>query len=138
MNRLLALLLGGSLCLATATGCSSSCESFCEYFIECFPEMYEDGQGVTSCDWESAEDTAMEDCVEACDDAYDGLSDNEAETTDACLDCLDEELDGSCGASKWLDAVNDDCGCGEDDDFEEFWEEFTQDAPDVECTLTSD
>lgn len=134
MKRLLALLLGGSLCAVTTTGCSSSCDTFCEYVIDCFPDVLEDAQGLASCDWEDDDETALEDCIEACDDAYEKLSDSEAETSDACIDCLDEEFGGSCSSSKWSDAMSDDCDSDcDDEDFEEFWDEFNDDAPDLEC-----
>lgn len=135
MKRLLTLLLGSSLCVLTSTGCSGSCDTFCEYVIDCFPEVLEDAQGLSSCDWEDDDDKAKDDCVEACDNAFDKLSDSESETAEECIDCMDEEFDGSCSSSKWSDVMGDDCNDCDDEDFAEFWDEFNDDAPDLECAV---
>ena len=135
MKNLLTLLLGGSLVVFTTTACSGTCDTFCEYVIDCFPDVLADAQSFGSCDWSDSDDRATEDCVEACESAYDKLSDGESETAEACMDCLDEQFDGSCSSSKWGDAVADECerDC-DDSDFEAFWDEFNDDAPDLECS----
>ena len=135
MNKTLTLALGGIFCLMTATACDSQCDTFCEYVVDCFPEVVERSQGFSSCDWEDDDEEATEKCVESCEDAYDKLSDGEAESVDECMECLDEDFGGSCSASKWGDAMEDECDSECDDDFgEEFWDEFNDDLSDLECT----
>jgi hypothetical protein len=65
----------------------------------------------------------------------DKSSDREAETIEACMDCMDEELGGECGDGEdYYDALQDCDNDCLDDDTDDFWEDWADDINDeIEC-----
>jgi hypothetical protein len=112
---------------------SKTCRKFCEYQLDCVEDQL-DEQGL-DCEFDDDPQEVLAECMDACQDTWKDLDKGDKEDVEACVLCVDEEVDGSCDLEDWGDAVYDDCEdeC-DDDDVGEFFEEVADDwDPDLEC-----
>lgn len=119
MTKLLGTFLGVLLLGVGVSGCGGTCSTYCDYWVQCGPDIAEDAASAAgyavSCDWDGSEDTLDDDCMDACERAYDWLSDSEMEQVDLCVECADEDLAGSCNGGDYVDAIYDRCDSECDD-----------------------
>ena len=112
------------------SGCGGACDTICGDAVDCeedalsaYLEIVDSDEEVIGCGWDDPEDV-RDRCIDACESEYDKLSSKEAESVDACIDCMQQEAGESCG--DLLDAADHGCDdeCDDDEDVEEFFKEL--------------
>jgi hypothetical protein len=110
----------------------SDCERLCDYYIDCRPEQYED-LGL-ECEWTDGDKDARKECVDACKDSYKTLDGGEKDDVRACIRCIEDDTDGDCDFSAYIDAIDDCSDECSDNDAVDFFADFADDwDPDFEC-----
>ena len=135
MTRKLLSAVGALFLLGGSTACSDTCDDMCEHIASCDPDLLIAIPEGVSCKWDDDQDAVEEECVKACEDAWEGMADAEADEVENCLECVQEDLGESCRSSDWADAVDDQCRSECDgDDVGDFWEDFGEEwNPDLDC-----
>ncbi len=95
--------------ILAASGCGKTrCENFCEMSITCLEDNLKDAD----CTLDDDVADVKTDCVNACEDARNGIGAAPRADVDACFDCLFDTVDvekSSCQVEAVSDAADDEC-----------------------------